>query len=927
MEFLKGWTMSGKKLPENLIINDYKLPDNANKLIRKTFIVHDEPNRLSISNIGSKYRVKVTSENEEPGKGCIHCGTCVIACTHNLDRPDLPFGVFRMEEIAVDKDGNHIYPDDGQEAVFVDKVLHIVQEECCNCKRCVKECPRGAIQVYEERDYNSIGCSLSDHSVINGAIQRSEGRSMVGSAHLGELPSKIRNEWLIDAAEILSPQRDNRHEYAGNLRQSYLGKRNARFRIECPIFDVNQSYGSNSHEAFMARMMASISLQRPFFTGEGFIHPDFESAFQYCIIQFGSGGYGSWVELDKFAGFNMKYGQDAKKGKGGRLPAPKNDLEIALLRCVEALRTLTAPNPQHLQYSIEELPMRVETLRAVVGDDKLIGADAYGTAWNYAEIVVALAKAGFDYITIKGGDGSTGAAHHVDLQNRGLNTVYLAHIADFALRAEGLRESVSIIAEGGLTDSFSAFLTFLAGADFVGMGMRHLHPLGCTLCKRCHTDQCAWGITSRPYGTRIDPEEGSNRIINMNKSFIHDMEGLAAGLGMSTLADVVGSRRFRYHGNDPLLYETFGKKEWKKQLNNVILPGKKKHAIFKSENESYDENSFLIDGYLKGINNDFLEIDVGVDRVDSRVLNLIMKRASDMGVRRFTLQNVVGHRYIGTGVKADEINVHGLVGNNSFAFIRDTKVTTYPAHTNVMTIRGNAQVGVANTSNPSEINISGEVNDLFASYAVSGKFRVAKAGGVRSLLLFKAGLPEVWKNINPKRYEGLEKTDIINELLFHYQKRKGLIDSLGWEEFLKTFAPLISDREPPVGIFGLSKDKGMGDYFMEYAQGGIGILLNIFDIDSPVGYYACSGMSAGASYIRGKVHKNQLGVGVKNIGMVSDIEDRSFLKKEIIDFINVFSKISIDKEYDKQLALFSNKFNKDSDKILDQFSKIIPNTI
>ncbi|MDH4127739.1 MAG: glutamate synthase-related protein, partial [Spirochaetota bacterium] len=509
--------MSGKKLPETLIKCPESLPNTAHKIIRETFIVHDEPKLLGMHNIGSKYRVKVTSEKEEPGRGCIHCGTCVLECTHNLERPDLPFGVFWMEEIPVDADGSPIKPNDNK-VIFVDKTLHINQEECCNCKRCVKNCPKSAIQVYENLDYHSIGCNLTDHYVINSALKRSRGVSMVSSAHHGEQASKMRTEWLIDAAEILSPQRDNLHEYAGNLSEAYIGKRQAKLKVNSPIFDVNQSYGSNSHEAFLSRMMASIKLQRPFFTGEGFIHPDFEPAFKYCIIQFGSGGYGPWVELDKFAGFSMKYGQDAKKGKGGRLEAKKNDLEIALLRCVEALRTLTAPNPQHLQYSIEELPMRVETLRALLGDDKLIGADAYGTAWNYPEIVVALAKAGFDYITIKGGDGSTGAAHLIDLQNRGLNTIYLTHVADLALRQEGLRESVSIIAEGGIIDSFSAFLVLLAGADFAGMGMRHLHPLGCTLCKRCHTGQCAWGITSRRYGNRIDPENGANQIVTMNKS-------------------------------------------------------------------------------------------------------------------------------------------------------------------------------------------------------------------------------------------------------------------------------------------------------------------------------------------------------------------------------------------------------------------------
>ncbi len=120
-------------------------------------------------------------------------------------------------------------------------------------------------------------------------------------------------DWLIDAAEILSPTRDHNNEYAGQMRDMYLGKRVARLKVNTPIFDVHQSYGSNSHEAILARMMACVKLGRPFFTGEGFVHPDMMAAASHCILQFGSGGFGPWVELDKFAGVSMKYGQDAKK--------------------------------------------------------------------------------------------------------------------------------------------------------------------------------------------------------------------------------------------------------------------------------------------------------------------------------------------------------------------------------------------------------------------------------------------------------------------------------------------------------------------------------------------------------------------------------------------------------------------------------------
>lgn len=898
--------------------------DNKIEVRVKRSIKYTEPEKTGIYATGAKYWVKVTDEEDEPGRGCVHCATCVEACTHNLTNPDSSTGVFTMETVYYDFDDNRVLPEDTESIYLVEKILWINPDECCNCKRCVKMCPQRAIKVFKNPDYHDMGVPLSNSEVINNILNRADGNSTISSAHLGKTESKLSTDWIIDAAEILSPQRDHLHEYAGRLDNIYLGKRKARFLCNSPIFDVHMSYGSNSHEAFLSRLMACIKLGRPFFTGEGYIHPEMMSAAKHCIIQFGSGGYGPWLELDRFAGISMKYGQDAKKGKGGHLQAKKNDLEIALLRCVEALRNLTAPNPQHLQYSIEELPMRVESLRALLGEEKLIGADVYGTAWNFPEIAVALAKAGFDYITIKAGDGSTGAAHLVDLQNRGLNVVYLTHIADLALRKEGLRENISIIAEGGVLDSFQAFLVLLAGADFAGMGMATLHPLGCTLCQRCHTGQCAWGITSRKYGSRIDPEMGSNYIVSMVKSFIKDMEGLSAGLGMSSHADVVGARRFRYHGSDPLLFETFGKVETEKQIPNAAIK-EREHKVFKTFEQKINENREFFENTLKHIENDFLKIDVGIDKIDSISLNLLMKEAVKKGVKRFYIDNVVGQRTIGTGIKCEEITVRGLVGNHAFAFVDGVRINVIPNHNFKTSIPANAHVGVANSSNPSEINIAGHVSDLFAAYAVSGVFRVAKSGGVRNLLLMKAGVPEEWRSLNLDQYNNYTDEEILRDLKFKYQKRKAKLNILGWSRFIKTFEDKLNKRKPPVAVFGLGEEKGMGDYFMEYAQGGIGIVLNVVGHEYPMGYYICSGMTAGAAFIRGKIKDEQLGVGVRKIDYLTE-EDKSFLIKEIGDFLNVFLPIDIDKSYNSKLKAFAELFKKDKDYVLSTFCKVIPAT-
>lgn len=898
------------------------MTDIKRDVVFKRQIKYVEPTSRGVYAQGAKYWVKVTDEIEEPGRGCVHCSTCVEACTHNLTDPASPDGVFSMEEVCYDADGNRVRAEDADKVRLIEKILWINPDECCNCKRCVKMCPQRAIKVYENPDYHDIGVTLTGHEEINNILNRAAGKSSISSAHLGRGKSKLYTDWLIDAAEILSPTRDHMNEYAGQMRSMTLGKRIARFKCDVPIMDVHQSYGSNSHEAVLARMMACVKLGRPFFTGEGYIHPDMMPAASHCILQFGSGGFGPWVELDKFAGISMKYGQDAKKGKGGRLQDKKNDYEIALLRCVEALRHLSSPNPQHLQYSIEELPMRVESLRALLGDKKLIGADVYGTAWNFPEICVAIAKAGFDYITIKAGDGSTGAAHLVDLQNRGLNIIYLTHKADLALRSEGLREQISIIAEGGVMDSFGAMLTMLAGADFVGLGMRTLHVLGCTLCQRCHTGQCAWGITSRKYGHRIDPATASDGIVRMIKSFHEDMEGMAAGLGMSNHADVIGARRFRYHGNDPLLFETFGRGETPKQVAHVDVRERTK-KIFKSREVSYAENTEKFEKILQNIDGENLKIDVGFDQIESMQLNHLMKEAADRGVKKFYLDNVMGQRTIGTGIKCDEITVRGLVGNHSFAFARDVKINVIPNHSTITTVPANAQVGVANTSNPSEINIAGDVSDLFAAYAISGTFRVAKSGGVRNLLLMKAGLPDEWKKTDADKYVGADKNVILNELVRRYQKRKARRVKTTWGDFLKAFEQKLHNRKPPVAVYGLGHEKGMGDYFMEYAQGGIGVVLNVVNRENPIGYYVCSGMTAGAAYIRGNIAEEQLGVGVRKIDYLT-MADTEFLKEQIDAFLDTFSGVDIDPEYNDSLKAFKARYEAEPNSVFGGFCKVIP---
>ncbi|MFW2330922.1 MAG: hypothetical protein ACN4E2_01305 [Nitrospinota bacterium] len=312
-------------------------------------------------------------------------------------------------------------------------------------------------------------------------------------------------------------------------------------------------------------------------------------------------------------------------------------------------------------------------------------------------------------------------------------------------------------------------------------------------------------------------------------------------------------------------------------------------------------------------------IDCGVIEMDGLKLNQIMKAAHAAGLRNFKLINVCGQTLIGTGVQGPiNIEVHGLMGNHAAAFVDRATINSYPTtFNNGVACPGDAQVAIANTSNPIEFNIGGSVDDLFASYSPSGMFRVAGQGGNRSGLRAGAGVPTIWREIDFNLYHDMSKKERVEDMLYKYQKRRAVLIKKGWGEFLKDFQVKVENRKPPVIMFGRS----VRDYFMEYAQGTIGIVLNIANVDFPAGYYTCSGMTAGKAYIRGALELTHLGERVRFSEI--DDSDKTFLAKEIKQFFDTFNN-RLSEQYQKELDQFINELEKDSTRLISQFKKIIP---
>jgi len=90
-----------------------------------------------------------------------------------------------------------------------------------------------------------------------------------------------------------------------------------------------------------------------------------------------------------------------------------------------------------------------------------------------------------------------------------------------------------------------------------------LLALGCTLCQRCYTGRCSWGITTQdPALTRrLDPYVGSQRLINLVRAWSAELEEILGAMGVNAVESLRGSReRLRAVGLDSRTAEILGVK-------------------------------------------------------------------------------------------------------------------------------------------------------------------------------------------------------------------------------------------------------------------------------------------------------------------------------------------------------------------------------
>ncbi|VAV85137.1 Glutamate synthase [NADPH] large chain [hydrothermal vent metagenome] len=463
----------------------------------------------------------------------------------------------------------------GGERILIDS------SKCVKCLRCYHYCPVEAIQILDNPVKYKENSSWTYNHIKNLKKQAETGGMPLSGMGCG-LPYPILfDSLLLDACQVTNPSIDPLREPM-ELR-TYLGKKPDKIEVErdkkgrlklktkmpprielsAPFIFSPMSFGSISLNAQKVLAMAAKECGITMNTGEGGFHEDLKPYSDSVMVQVASGRFGVNPEyLNAGVAVEIKIGQGAKPGIGGHLPGEKIPLQVARTRMIPVGTDAISPAPQHDIYSIEDLRQLIYAIKEATGYKPV--SVKIATVHNVAAIASGIVRAGADIVYLDGFRGGTGAAPSVIRDNLGIPIEHALAAVDDRLRQEGIRNEASLVAAGGIRSAADAAKAIALGADAVAIGTAALMTMGCTVCGKCYTGNCSWGITTqRPELTaRLDPEVYGQRLVNLITAWKHELQEILGALGVNAVESLRGSReRLRGVGLDDNILDILGVKQ------------------------------------------------------------------------------------------------------------------------------------------------------------------------------------------------------------------------------------------------------------------------------------------------------------------------------------------------------------------------------
>jgi glutamate synthase domain-containing protein 2 len=496
-----------------------------------------------VSQIPAEFRVRVDHEN------CRRCKRCVLNCS---------FG-------AMD---------------FKDKVIPD-HKKCVACHRCATFCPESAITIEENPMVYKENANWTARIRQNTLKQAETGGILLTSMGNPKPYPILWDHLVIDACQVTNPSIDPLREpmelrtYLGS-KPNYLEFENdengklklktqlaPQIKLDIPVIFAAMSYGAVSHNVHKSLAIAANKMGTLMNTGEGGLHEDLYPYSKRIIVQVASGRFGVHSGyLTNSAAVEIKIGQGAKPGIGGHLPGEKVGQEISKTRMIPVGTDALSPAPHHDIYSIEDLSQLIYAIKEATDYKKPVSVKI-AAVHNVAAIASGIVRAGADIVTVDGFRGGTGATPAIIRDNVGIPIELALAAVDQRLRDEGIRNQASLVCAGGIREAADVAKAIALGADACVIGTAALVALGCRVCQKCYTGNCAWGIaTQKPELTRrLNPDVGSQRLCNLLTAWGHELQEVLGSLGVNSIESLRGSReRLRGVGLDKETLDILGVK-------------------------------------------------------------------------------------------------------------------------------------------------------------------------------------------------------------------------------------------------------------------------------------------------------------------------------------------------------------------------------
>ena len=136
-----------------------------------------------------------------------------------------------------------------------------------------------------------------------------------------------------------------------------------------------------------------------------------------------------------------------------------------------------------------------------------------GSYHEAVELAKAIKKSSIapDFITVDGGEGGTGATFQELADSVGLPIYSALPLLDVALRKEGVRDRVKLIASGKLFTPDRIAIALAMGADLVQIARGFMISIGCIQALRCQSNSCPAGVAT------TDPELQKALVVDEKK--------------------------------------------------------------------------------------------------------------------------------------------------------------------------------------------------------------------------------------------------------------------------------------------------------------------------------------------------------------------------------------------------------------------------